>query len=423
VVDDPNDEFASPTRYERVENLEGFSTQLSGSHSGDGPFSTRAWGYVNRQKEDRRRYDDESYDTISRNGTYSIRETALNSGGAVHSRYDLTRFGALRFAANGRYERFEAQGRRCQTGGGGGGGGSRCGTGGSQVPYTNVDSDADLGAFSLGAEYEVEPLAGLGLVLGYSHAFLEGDQGVDDDGSIFLAGITGSIPWEWETDLRASAAHKIRFPSVVQLYDPQDGNPGLDPERCWCFEAAVMQTLPFHSSVELVGFLQELDDFIERADRVSGQPQGAPRPFLNRQKLRIWGTELSLASRPIESVELRFSYAYLKTKDRSNDRNYPRLANRPEHTVDLDARYYHPWDGDLRVALRYLDGIEEDGDPPALKQLDDFTAVDLRIAQRFWNDRVEIYAGVDNVFDEEVEVNFGFPLAGRTFLGGGSIRF
>jgi len=57
VVDDPSDRFAPRTRDQRVRDLEGFSTQLSGQYDPEGPFSLHGWGYVNRQKEDRRNYD------------------------------------------------------------------------------------------------------------------------------------------------------------------------------------------------------------------------------------------------------------------------------------------------------------------------------------------------------------------------------
>ena len=419
TVDDPGDRFAARTRYERVEELEGFSTQLAAQFDPDGPLSLRAWGFVNRQEEDRRRYDDAGYDSISQNGSFSIDETALLTGGAAHGRYDLAEWGALRFAINGRYEDFDASGIDCVISGGGGGGGggggsSLCGSGGSATPFTRVDTDEGIGVWSLGAEYETQPIEGLGLVLGYSHAFLEGNDGIDDDASIFLAGATYELATD--TRLRGSVAHKIRMPSVLQLYDPESGNTDLDTERCWCFEAAIEQTLPYGSSVELVGFWQELTDFIERDES---------RIFQNRQKLRLQGVELSASTSPIESLVLRFAYAYLHTEDRSDDRNFSRLANRPEHTIDFEARYTHPWNGDLRLGLRHLRGIEEDSRnaPFELQTLGEFTTVDVRVAQRLMGDRFELYVGLDNLFDEEGAANLGFPIAGRTVLGGGSFRF
>jgi len=427
VVDDPDDRFAARTRFERVERFEGFSTQLSGHLDPVGPLSLRGWTWVNRQEERRQRYDDEGFDSLSRNGSFAIDETALRAGGSVHGRYDFGDRGALRFGINGRYEGFEAEGFECSTGGGGGGGGGSNGVGGGNggggggtcgsdagdAPFSLVDTDEAIGIWSLGVEHEIEPVENLALVVGYAHAFLEGDGGVGDDGSIFLAGATHTF--ETDTRLRGSAAHKIRMPSVLQLYDPESGNLDLDTERCWCFEVAVEQSLPRGSSVELAGFWQELRGFIERDE---------DRIFQNRQELRLRGIELSAASRPLDPVEVRFAYAWLHTRDLSSDRDFPRLSNRPEHTIDLEVRYAHPWDGDLRLAMRHLRGMEEDSrNTPELRTLDAFTTVDTRLAQRFLEDRIELYVGVDNLFDAEGEVNLGFPVPGRTLIGGGSVRF
>lgn len=176
------------------------------------------------------------------------------------------------------------------------------------------------------------------------------------------------------------------------------------------------QVLPYGAHVGVAGFWQELRDFIER---------DSSRIFANRQKLLIRGVEVSLGVRPVEPLDLRFAYSYLHTSDRSSDRDLPRLANRPKHTLDFVGRYTHPWDGDVRVAVRYLSGIEQDSRnaPFELKHLDSFTMVDVRIGQRLLEDRFELYFGVDNVFDAEGEINLGFPLPGRTLIGGGTVRF
>jgi hypothetical protein len=69
---------------------------------------------------------------MDRNRSYRLEGTTLISGGAVHGRYDLQDFGALRFAANGRFERFDSVGRISE------GSGS----------YKDIDERHDLGARS-----------------------------------------------------------------------------------------------------------------------------------------------------------------------------------------------------------------------------------------------------------------------------------
>ena len=200
MIDDRDDPYRQNPRFERVHDLEGFSAQLSGQLQPREDLGLRSWAYVTRQQEDRARYDDEDLDSMLRTNSFRLEGTTLIAGGALHGRYDLGAFGALRFAANGRVEGFDSEGVMSQT-----------------RDLEEVDESHDLGAWSLGLEYEVQPLESGGIVLGYGHAFLEADGGVSDNGSLFLAGAYYDFPTG--TRLRGSAAHKLRFPSIRQLYE------------------------------------------------------------------------------------------------------------------------------------------------------------------------------------------------------------
>lgn len=396
-TDDPN--FAKNARFERLEDLEGFSTQLSAQLEPTPQLDLRGWAYVTRQAEDRARYDDSNLDSMDRRNSYRLEGTTLISGGAVHGRYDLEEFGALRFAANGRFERFDSVGRISQ------GGGS----------YDDIDERHDLGAWSLGVEYELQPLEQAGIVLGYGHAFLEADQGVSDNGSLFLAGAFYDLPTR--TRVRASAAHKLHFPSIRRLYDPDGGNLELDSERCWCVEAAVEQSLPYRAKLIVTGFWLELRDYIEKLQ--DGDP------FENRPELRHLGVEVEAVSRPWEPLFLRAVYSYLDARDASDDSPYHRLDNRPQHKLDAEVRYTFPWKWktELRAALTWgADSIIYSRDATMTRELDDFVLLDLRLEQWLLGNRLRAYVGVENVLDEEWSINYGFPNPGRTFFGGLELR-
>ena len=165
--------------------------------------------------------------------------------------------------------------------------------------------------------------------------FLEGDD-IGDDGSLFLAG--AYYDFDSGTRLRGSAAHKLRFPSIRQLYEPDYGNPDLDSERCWCFEVAIEQRLPCDTTLALTGYWMELEDFIERLE--SGDP------FENRQELRNRGFEVMAASRPWGPLSLRLTYTFLDARDVSDDSPYDRLHSRPRHKID-----------GVAVTLRYEAGV------------------------------------------------------------------
>jgi outer membrane cobalamin receptor len=408
TVDDPNDPFAQRPRFERMNDLEGFSLQLSGQVEATDDLALRSWGYVNRQSEHLTRYDDTSLDSVTSNGTYSLEDTALITGGAFHGRQDLGRFGALRFALNGRYEQLDTNGFVNRRQGSGGG---------APVVAVPVDQRDDYGAWSLGAEYEVSPVERSAIVVGYAHAFLEGTDPVDADGPIFLAG--AHYDFTTGTRLRASAARKLRFPSIRQLFDTNGGNPYLSPEQCWCYEVAVEQALPFDSRLVVVGYWMDLDDFIERLT------SGAP--FENRQSVRNRGVEVVATSRPVDALQLKLAYTFLDAEDVTPySPNSGPLDNRPRHKIDAVARYTFPTRTSIRAGLTWAGDIIEytRTSPRVAGSLPDFVQLDLLLEQQLGDsDQVRLYLGVQNVNDALWTYNYGFPQPGRTVLGGLEVRF
>jgi hypothetical protein len=366
--------------------------------------SLRSWGFVARQVEQRESYDDRNLDSQDARNTFSLEGTTLISGGAIHGRVDGGELGALRLAVNGRYEQFESDGAIRDVNLGGGNFGLR-----------GIDERDSIGAWSLAAEYELKPVEYAGIVVGYGHAFLDGHQAVSDNGSLFLGGAYVDLPTK--TRLRASAARKLRFPSLRQLYVVDGGNRDLNPERCWCFEMGVSQDLGFDTTLGVTGFWMELDDFIERDDNTD--------LYENRQKLESRGVEIVLLSNPWKPLVLRASYTFLDARDRSSGSPFDRLDNRPRHKLDADARLRLPTRTLLRLAVTWMqDNLIYTRNAPYLStRLDDFAIFDLRVEQPFFDDRVSFYFGIDNFTDEESEINVAFPLEGRTYYGGVDLRF
>jgi outer membrane cobalamin receptor len=61
-------------------------------------------------------------------------------------------------------------------------------------------------------------------------------------------------------------------------------------------------------------------------------------------------------------------------------------------------------------------------EPFRQRRLDNFTLVDVKLTQPLWEGRLSLYAGVDNLRDEEWTLNYGLPQAGRTIYGGAELR-
>jgi len=397
-------QYVGRARFERVERLEGFTTQLSGQFDASDQVSLRSWGFVNRQVEDRSGFDNQRLDSQLRRNSFDLKGTTLVSGGAIHGRIDGGKLGTLRLAANGRYEQFESEGRIRDVN-----------LGGGNYGFRNIDERNGFGAWSVAAEYELKPIDPVGIVLGYGHAFLDGDHGVSDDASLFLAGAYTDLPTR--TRLRASAAHKARFPSLEQFYAVDGGNLDLDSERCWCFEVGLSQQIGSHTKFGITGYWLEIKDYIERDDITNIND--------NRQELQSRGFELEWVSNPWRTLVLRSAYTYLDAHDRSKGSPFDRLDNRPRHKVDAEARYTFPTQTTFRVAMSFYDDILIYSRTGTLRtdHLNSFAIFDLRLEQNLLKDRLRIYFGVDNFTDEESELTAAFPQPGRSYYGGVDLRF
>jgi outer membrane cobalamin receptor len=231
---------------------------------------------------------------------------------------------------------------------------------------------------------------------------------------MFLVG--GFLDFDTGTRLRGSVSRKIRFPSIRQFYDIDKGNPDLGFERSYSFEVGVSQQLPRQTELTLTGFDIELRNFIESV---------GDEPFENREQLRMRGVEVTAASRPWEPLFLRLGYTFLDARDVQSGSPFDELHSRPRHKVDGEVRYTLPWGTVARAAVSYVAGtfVYTRNEPYRQTRLDNFTLVDLRLTQPLWDGRLSLYAGVDNILDEEWTLNYGLPQAGRTIYGGTELRF
>ncbi|MGR9046941.1 MAG: TonB-dependent receptor domain-containing protein [Gammaproteobacteria bacterium] len=83
-----------------------------------------------------------------------------------------------------------------------------------------------------------------------------------DDASTFVAGAHYDLPTD--TRLHLSAARKIKIPSINQLYDVSSGDPTLQFEHSFHYEAGAVQQLPGNSEIRIAGFLTDVSNYIEK---------------------------------------------------------------------------------------------------------------------------------------------------------------
>jgi outer membrane cobalamin receptor len=258
-------------------------------------------------------------------------------------------------------------------------------------------------------------LENLGLVFGYGQHWFEKDDGDKEDDNSWIVG--AHYDFKTGTRIRGAASKQIRFPSIRQLYDPDDGNPNLDTENVQNYELGIEQRLPWNSWVGVVGFYSDAEDFIKRDDLTDVQE--------NVEELRYRGVEVTAQTFPLKNLFLGLGYTYLDVEDKSPGAVYDEPEYNPRHKFTLEGKYrfaigfsiYANW---IYVGRQYHDSND---DPPLRRKLNDYQLFNLKLEQELLRGALVLYAGVDNFFDKNYETSYGFPQSGQFLYGGVRYRF
>ncbi len=391
------DDYSSQ-KFEREEDAEEFNFQLALSHDFSGPLSLKGWAYFNSLDVLESRYDDADYDSQTRKSSSRTDSTTEISGINLQLRYGFERFGALTLGGMFENNDWEADGFSNPANN-------------NSVPF---DEEEDFQLYSASLEYEVSPLQDLGVVLGFGYHWQDRD-GKDADDYSYLLGLYYDL--REGTRLKASHARKVRFPTLRDLYDTDKGNPELDAEVTWHYEAGIEQDLQAETMVSLTGFYIDIEDFIEVPD---GDSQ-----LQNFDEYEFYGVEVAAENRYFERLLLRASYSYMHTEDKGSDSERDELQNRPEHKTTLEATYQLPWGLSAYGSARYVTNSHyyNKKDWTDQQRLPEYVLVDFKINKSAANGALDLYIGIDNLFDEDYEQSYAFPQAGRTFYGGVNWKF
>ncbi len=160
-----------------------------------------------------------------------------------------------------------------------------------------------------------------------------------------------------------------------------------------------------------------VDDFIER-DETS-------RVFENRDELRFKGVDIDGAYQFTDKLTVRAALGFLDSEDKSAGILTNQLQYRPTHKASLQAIYqFTPqWQlsGDVvRIGSQnYFSRV----DPAVRDKLESFELVNTRLKYTFAGGQADVYAGVENLFDEDYETSYGFPQPGRFLYTGINLRY
>ena len=394
VIDDNADVFAPSIKYERTDDLEAYSSQISLDYHPQGIFGIRAWGFVNRQEEENNTYKDETFEKIT---GYTEDQTDIQ-GGTIQTTLDFGTFGNTLFSLSGEKDQYASQGEATKK---------------DKVTVTDIDRELKL--YTAALEYRLALFSRIDITAGLNRTWQNRKDGEDNAKSGYMIGAGFSLTDN--TRLRASYARKIRFPSIGQYYDSKKGNSELKPEQSDNYEAGITQNLGMNLMLNASVFLSNVENYIEK-DETSGV-------YENNDEYQFKGMDIGL-SLPFANKKglVSIGYSLLDTEDKSPGSLKDELQYRPMNKYTLNATYSFAFGLTAHGDIMYVtDQYYYSDDATEKGKLDDYTIVNLNLEQKVYKETLSIFMGVTNLLDEDYEESYALPQAGRTAYAGLKVRF
>lgn len=398
VINDPFDPFASTPRYERVDSSEGISAQLAADLQISEQFSLRGWTYINWLEEETNRYDNSSLNSLSARGSFHQLARTTIFGISLQPKYELGKAGTVTLALAAEKDGWSSSGFETV----------------ATNTFSPISDDRVVSLYTTAVQYEISPLEGLGFTAGYGQIWQNRNERSANDFN-FNTGVYYDV--FKNTRVKAAFSRNIRFPAIGDLYSVGTGNPDLDPEIAFTYEGGVEQKLPFNSSLSVTGFYTKAKNLIQ-TDQVTGLSE-------NLDVVKFTGVEFAAATQFMQGLLLRASYTYLDSKDESRA-GREELQYTPRDRMTMEAKYDFDFGLSPYVSVQYVGNqffyTRNNVSPVGKMGLNDFVLVNLKLSQKVFKDKLTLFVGTDNIFDENYETSYGVPQAGRFIYGGLEFR-
>ncbi|HKK99625.1 MAG TPA: TonB-dependent receptor [Desulfotignum sp.] len=398
TLDDKTDPFYKKAKYDRTEDFDTLSGQVSMGYDPGGRVDFRGWVFANTSEMENARYDDDTYSTMTKKNTYTSDDETQIKGATFQTGVDFDTWGRAVVSLSTEASDYTSDLLNVDKD--------------NQSPtYYRFDHGLDM--YSAALEYNVQLFSRLEILAGYSHHWQTKDAGSDVDDGSYMAGV--SFDLTDTTTVRASYAGKVRFPDIKQLYDGKSGNADLVTEESKNYEAGITQRLFEDMTLDLAVFKNDVEDYIEKNDSTD--------QYKNWETYVFKGVEIYLVKPFLATGTIGLGYSLLDTKDDSPGAQRDELQYRPEHKYTLDVGY--TWDFGLTAHADILHTADQYyySDTFEKGKLKDYTLVNIKLEQKVYKDTVYVYLGVDNLTDENYAESYGLPQAGRTGYAGLRMTF
>lgn len=224
--------------------------------------------------------------------------------------------------------------------------------------------------------------------------------------------------WLQRADLdvfvRTGVGSGFRVPNLKERYYVFDhsslgymllGNPALEPESSVSWQAGLGFLWRQNLSVDFNLYYNDLDDLIQ-TDFDSLESGIVYYRYLNIDRARTWGAELTTRVWLHDSVQFNGGYTWLRSEDKATGEE---LTRRPRHQITA-AIDWIPAQYDWMASLRWR------------AQSDELVSTDTGVRSPGWGvldlklnvdvtDQLRVFSGIDNLFDRQRD----FTRAGEDF--------
>ncbi len=219
----------------------------------------------------------------------------------------------------------------------------------------------------------------------------------------------------------ATIARKSRFATMKDRYSYRMGyglpNPALDPEIAMNYEIGC-KTYSEKITFESAAFFSNVEDYILLV--TVADPNDATATVQQNQnvgRVYLYGAEAELAVRFTESLDAGISYTYTQWDNRSGSQ---KIIDIPAHKI-VSSLQYAPWSGLQLIA----DGTHYSGrysSSNGIRKTESFTVANIKAVYTLFNG-LKLEAGVNNLFDENNEVEEGYPEEGVNYFANLTYRY
>ena len=258
-------------------------------------------------------------------------------------------------------------------------------------------------------------------------------------GDVFISprGSAAAVLQDWGTKIRGGVGRGYRTPSVNERFFPMKGNPALEPEEAWSYEAGVEQEFERYGIVMNATFFYL--DFQNVVGMVPGEVQ-----LQNAEEARSFGIEAGVSCRPLEWLSLRAGYTFDDAEKKTMIMTAPGVFEerwvdffwRPAHSLsasieagpvsglrvrltgEYQGEYHEPHDiTDEPYDYLDPDGNIIGGDNPGFTLFNLYS--EYRIPYRVSPlESVSVFMRLENVFNADYYELKGYPSPGISAYGG-----